>query len=356
MRRTAVTVWVLVWGLVAVVGSSPALGATDRNAVIELTFPVAGPVTYTDTYDANRDGGRRRHQATDVFGVKGQPVLASVAGTICFAPGIDEPMPSYGYMLRICRGDEVHSFIHLDNDTPGTDDGRGGHRAAYAPGIREGVAVARGQVIGYLGDSGNAEDTPPHLHYAIHDGSLVDPALTRAPWRQHQRNPYPSLVAAQRRGDVVAGAMRAGHRGPEVRAWQQDLNAAIAAGLTVDGDFGPATDSATRRFQRDRGLAVDGVVGPATRGAMADVLSDLGRRPATPAGRVGTGFPGRLLRLTDPPLRGAAVRAWPQRMRDRGWRGADGAALAVDGIFGPDSDRAARLFQQERGLGVDGVV
>ena len=43
-------------------------------------------------------------------------------------------------------------------------------------------------------------------------------------------------------------------------------------------------------------------------------------------------------------------------MRERGWRGADGAPLEVDGWFGPDSDRAARLFQEEKGLTVDGVI
>lgn len=339
---------------------SHASAAPDRNAVLDLAFPVAGSSTYDDTYTANRDGGDRRHQATDVFGVKGQAVHAVVSGEICFAPGIDEPMPGYGYMLRICRDGVTYSYIHLNNDTPGTDDGQGGHERAYAPGIRVGVQVTRGQLIGWLGDSGNAEDTPPHLHFSIFDTAFEDPELERAPWRQHYRNPYPSLVAAEARGEVpgaTSGAIRLGHRGEAVQAWQEALNRALDAGLGTDGVFGPATDAATRAFQEARGLEVDGIVGPATLAAIETVTGT----PVAAAGddpqQVSDGtFPGRLLRLTDPMLRGEDVREWQARMRERGWRGADGAPLEVDGWFGPDSDRAARLFQEEKGLTVDGVI
>ncbi len=333
--------------------------STDRHATIDLSFPVSGPSTYSDTYNANRDGGSRRHQGTDIFGVKGQPIHAAVGGRVCFAPGIDEPMPAYGYMVRVCTGNVVYSYIHLNNDNPGTDDGQGGYRQAYAAGIREGVTVTRGQLLGYMGDSGNAEDTPVHLHFDIFDTDLVDPAIADRPWRQHYRNPFPSLRAAQARGDLPGGAMKMGHRGAEVRAWQTDLNSAIDAGIGVDGAFGPATDTATRRFQEIAGLTVDGVVGPATKAAMASRLGQQGQTPTvTPVGNAagGSGFPGRLLRLEDPMMRGEDVRAWQTRMRQRGWRGADGAPLDVDGIFGSDSDRAARMFQEEKGLGADGIV
>ncbi|HWH31564.1 MAG TPA: cell wall-binding repeat-containing protein, partial [Egibacteraceae bacterium] len=92
-------------------------------------------------------------------------------------------------------------YVHLNNDSPGTDDGAGGPEWAYAPGIREGVRVERGQWIGYVGDSGNAESTGSHLHFELHDPELDDPCLDgyRNPtWM----NPYPSLVGAWDRGDV----------------------------------------------------------------------------------------------------------------------------------------------------------
>ena len=73
-------------------------------------------------------------------------------------------------------------YIHLNNDTPGTDDGLGW---GFAEGIERGVHVTAGQVIAYVGDSGNAEWTTPHLHFELHqpDGTKV--------------NPYPHLVNAE---------------------------------------------------------------------------------------------------------------------------------------------------------------
>jgi peptidoglycan hydrolase-like protein with peptidoglycan-binding domain len=77
-------------------------------------------------------------------------------------------------------------------------------------------------------------------------------------------------AAAPSTGDLPppTGLLRQGDRGPYVAQWQQQLNAAIGAGLGVDGIFGPATDRATRTFQQARGLTVDGVVGPQTRAAL----------------------------------------------------------------------------------------
>lgn len=359
MDRFFPTVCVVVSVLLVLSVMPMAYAGSDRSAVIAISFPVAGSYTYGDTYDEIRDGGSRRHQGTDIFGEKGQPIHAAAGGTVCMAPGIDEPMPAYGYIVRVCTGNVVYSYVHLNNDTPGTDDGKGGPALAYAPGIREGVAVSRGQLLGYMGDSGNAEDTPTHLHFSIYDVDMIDPDLSESPWRQHYLNPYPSLRAAEAAGRIPgSAAMRLGDMGDDVQAWQRDLNTVIDADLTTDGQFGPATAEATRHFQQDRGLTVDGVVGPATRAAMDARLDDIGgtvsKKQVADQGQPEYG--GRLLRLQEPMMQGGDVRSWQQQMHDRGWRAADGTALQVDGWFGPDSERAARLFQQEKGLTVDGVV
>lgn len=68
------------------------------------------------------------------------------------------------------------------------------------------------------------------------------------------------------------------------------------------------------------------------------------QRPSAPA------FPGRLLRLRSPWLRGGDAREWQARMRERGWR------IDVDGIYGPQSASVCRRFQREKGLTVDGIV
>ncbi|MFH1712358.1 MAG: M23 family metallopeptidase, partial [Patescibacteria group bacterium] len=72
--------------------------------------------------------------------------------------------------------------------TPGTDDGNGGVENAYASGVRQGVRVNRGQLIGWVGDSGNAESIGSHLHFEIYNGGTAI-------------NPYESLLAAQNASD-----------------------------------------------------------------------------------------------------------------------------------------------------------
>jgi hypothetical protein len=155
---------------------------THAENVKEIAFPVQSTeVSFDDTYTAPRSGGRIHH-ATDIMGKKMTPVVAATDGVILFAP-MEEP--SYGYMIMLGGDDGYqYNYVHLNNDTPGTDDGIGGPEHAYAPGIAKGVRVTRGQVIGYLGDSGNAEATDDHVHF-----EMLDP-------NEIVVNPYPYLVAA----------------------------------------------------------------------------------------------------------------------------------------------------------------
>ncbi|HWH32366.1 MAG TPA: hypothetical protein VNU01_06805, partial [Egibacteraceae bacterium] len=78
--------------------------------VVDLTFPVSGGTRgdFTDTYDAPRSGGRV-HQATDVMGRKLQGVHAVLPGEVVVATGIGEPMPSYGYYLKIRHDNGLES-------------------------------------------------------------------------------------------------------------------------------------------------------------------------------------------------------------------------------------------------------
>ncbi len=162
--------------------------------VVDMTFPLSGDTTYVDSYFDSRGGGTRTHRATDLMADKMVPVHATVDGEVCKATGIDEPMPYYGYALTLCGDDGLeYGYIHINNDTPGTDDGQGGPENAYAPGIKEGVRVERGQHIAYVGDSGNAEGTSPHIHFEIYDDAMDE--------QSGRLNPYPSLLAAEDRGD-----------------------------------------------------------------------------------------------------------------------------------------------------------
>lgn len=72
--------------------------AEADDYVVDMSFPMpAGSgVHYTDTYDACRSGCSRTHPATDMMADKMVTLHATVDGTICYAPGIDEPMPGVG--------------------------------------------------------------------------------------------------------------------------------------------------------------------------------------------------------------------------------------------------------------------
>ena len=139
------------------------------------TFPVAGAAGYSDSFGAPRSGGRT-HQGVDIFGTKMQPLISTVRGTVAWIryPAVGNS----GNMISIEDDDGwQYWYIHVNNDTPGTDDGLAPIELAFPQGIEEGAVVEPGQTVAYLGDSGNAEGTPPHLHFEIHrpDGSVVNP-------------------------------------------------------------------------------------------------------------------------------------------------------------------------------------
>ncbi len=155
----------------------------DTPFVYPMVFPLLGDGRIMSGFGAARDGGRRHHLGSDIAAVKLQPVVAVADGTVTRIAG-DTGIS--GYRIRIRHDDGWRSlYIHLNNDTAGTDDGSGvGIRLDLEAGDR----VEAGQIIGWNGDSGNAENTVPHLHFELRDpeGVPVDPgasltAATRLP-------------------------------------------------------------------------------------------------------------------------------------------------------------------------------
>jgi len=149
-------------------------------------FPHAG----SDIEFAN-DWGRprpddRTHRGNDVFSPKMTPVVAVADG---FVTRMAESERA-GFSIRLRHADGWETFyLHLNNDTPGTDDNRGGTEQAFAAGVEDGDFVAAGTVIGYVGDSGNAEPTPPHTHFELHrNGVALNPYLyLRSAWLRQKR-------------------------------------------------------------------------------------------------------------------------------------------------------------------------
>ena len=154
-----------------------------------IAFPVLGPVSYSNDWGACRDGCARHHEGNDLLGVRMQPLLAAVDGTITRVQ-TDAGISGNGITVTGADG-WYYNYFHVNNDTPGTDDGAAGPEWTVSPGLTVGSPVRAGQIIGYMGDSGNAEGSVPHLHFEI-----------RTPDRTPV-NPYHSLTAAQRRESCV---------------------------------------------------------------------------------------------------------------------------------------------------------
>ena len=142
-----------------------------------LSFPVAGPVTYYDDWGACRggDGCPRRHIGNDIIGRRLQPLVAAADGVVSHLVQ-DHPTAGWGLVIEDAEGWD-YRYYHVNNDAPGTDDGSDPPEWRLAPGIVEGATVTAGQVVAYMGDSGNSELSVPHLHFELHqpDGSPVDP-------------------------------------------------------------------------------------------------------------------------------------------------------------------------------------
>jgi murein DD-endopeptidase MepM/ murein hydrolase activator NlpD len=137
------------------------------NLQINITFPIPGAYasSFINDWGFPRAGNPAGHQGCDIFALKGTPVIAVADGVISDEFGNSRVG---GYRLHIIDDNGVnYYYAHLNNDSPGTDDGLGGEGTAFANGVAPGVRVTAGQLIGFVGDSGDAETTPPHLHFGI---------------------------------------------------------------------------------------------------------------------------------------------------------------------------------------------
>jgi peptidoglycan LD-endopeptidase LytH len=160
-------------GMSAAPGAVPP--AADELAALSaaLVVPVAGVERWQlqDTYTDARGAGRT-HDAIDIVVPRGTPVLSATDGRLL---RLFDSKPGG---LMVYATDPTERFILLY-----------GHLDSYAPGLRDGMPLRRGQVIGYVGTTGNAPPETPHLHFGILRG---DPVVS---WFEGVAvNPYPLLV------------------------------------------------------------------------------------------------------------------------------------------------------------------
>ena len=180
--------WIVVYNMggstdVEVAGDKQIVGKDGEVTVAEgvvvgpsgLAIPVAGmkPTQLVDTFTQARAGGARVHDAIDIMAPNGTAVVAAAPGTV------EKLYFSNG-------GGGTSAYVR-------SDDGKWNyyyaHLKAYAPGIAEGRRVPRGALIGYVGHTGNASPSGPHLHFAINRMESGEK------WYQGRPiNPYPLLA------------------------------------------------------------------------------------------------------------------------------------------------------------------
>jgi len=161
---------------ILIASGSIMLPSSASGSSPNIVFPVApesvDDVRWTDTWGAPRSGGRS-HIGVDIMGDKMTPLVAVESGEISWSD-----FDNQGNYLRII-GDSgwAYMYIHMNNDTPGTDDASASCTQVFSPKlcqnldgdkIKRGVRVEKGEFIGFMGDSGNAEWTAPHLHFEMH--------------------------------------------------------------------------------------------------------------------------------------------------------------------------------------------
>jgi peptidoglycan LD-endopeptidase LytH len=152
-----------------------AFGAT--SSISDLAPPIRG-LAVKDLRDMfNEIHNGHPHEAIDILEPRGTPVRAVVPGTIrklfLSKPG-GNTIYEFDEMGVYC-----YYYAHLDR---------------YADGLREGMPVESGDIIGFVGSTGNADANAPHLHFAVFE--LGPEKLW---WKGKAIDPYPSLVAAVKR-------------------------------------------------------------------------------------------------------------------------------------------------------------
>lgn len=177
LRSLLLAVLVLaIWGLLGpwLRDAVYAMRLSAMPAPPTLAMPVAGvrPAALRDTWHAARSEGRR-HEGIDIFAKRGTAVRSATEG-IVLRVGTNRLGGQVVWVLG--PGGQRHYYAHLDSYSD------------VAPGMR----VEPGRVLGYVGNTGNAKGTPPHLHYGVYGlGGPVNPypLLKNAGLRQTPANP-----------------------------------------------------------------------------------------------------------------------------------------------------------------------
>jgi murein DD-endopeptidase MepM/ murein hydrolase activator NlpD len=166
-----------------------AAGVAAGTAQGKLLVPVQGVklASLSDTFDQPR-GNERHHEALDIMAAKGTPVVAAADGKV---EKLFQSKPGGTTLYQFDPSGKVaYYYAHLDR---------------YADGIKEGMELKRGDVLGYVGVTGNSDPKAPHLHFAV-----VELTPEKLWWKGTPVNPFPLLTDAAASTSSTASAAPAG--------------------------------------------------------------------------------------------------------------------------------------------------
>jgi hypothetical protein len=286
LRAAALGALLLVLPATAVGGTQ--LGAGKPPA--RIVFPIVGAASFEDDFGDPR--GQGSHEANDILAERRAPVVAVEDGKVRFWT----TSARAGCMLYLYGASgTTYYYIHLNNDVGRRNDNRGKcvPGTAYAPGLKDGQAVAAGQLIAYVGDSGDADGLHPHLHFELrpNDGGAVSPYrwLKRAHRLVFAAEPSPpaglSVAISGRVTEVLS-------EGPEprirIRATRSALSTGSTFALSRDVVFALPARPAVDRLDGARSAL--SVIGGVRAGDLVTITAFVAQRPL----RAQIAAPGRL--------------------------------------------------------------
>jgi murein DD-endopeptidase MepM/ murein hydrolase activator NlpD len=222
-------------------------GLQPRLTAGGYVFPVYGPSSFGDTFGAFRgDVAGQWHHGDDIFAPLGAPILACADGTV-FSVGWND-VGGNRLWLRDSQGNEFY-YAHL---------------SAFTPLARNGIHVKAGEMLGFVGNTGDAQGTPTHLHFEVHPAALLFMGYDGAV------NPTPYLNAWKHLQDV---------RFSNVASWLAKTGIADpapkpAAILLQVSDISEASGLEPGSLER--------AMAARSRGAEGQVARSLGLRPKVP--------------------------------------------------------------------------
>lgn len=323
---------------------------SEALAVVRpILFPVAGKASFRNDFSEPRGGGTREHLGIDIIADKMTPVVAVADGEVTF---IAIPQASWGYAITIRDNDGYsYRYLHLNNDTPGTDDGQGGPQNAYNGNLERGSKVTKGQVLGWVGDSGNAETVGSHLHFEIMDQNRI------------HINPYDTLLSASGGTASVSTAvivhgsiatpqeeekfiatrnLQEGMTDKDISVLHTELKALGYYSGTATNTYTSITREAVRKFQNDNKIFATGIADVETR----NLLAVLAKPKLTTTTVSITSTTSLSLGKS-----GSEVTKLQTRLKELGFFTGD-----ITGYFGSITEKAVKDFQIAKGIEPLGIV